>query len=515
MMFGATKSKALSKSADDGGSGKYKSTMPDDRAFLRMNEFANSSEEALHHYPTNDEMRDYFGPRFDAVCLDAQQVQNLASGGKPALSKYPKNPDKDLCIPFERRQECERFEETGWCPFHHPYDDPNAVYVTEEARQWLQAAKDSDTEWLSHLLAQGFDIHTIAEPAENIKLSLTGRTALAIAAINGHAEAVALLLEHKARLHHSGREIEQCPPIFDAAAAAKGARNKGVLKAILAAKADINELDPVTGDSLLHVAVNKKHDTETITFLIELGADPNTPNHNEATPLHIAVLGQAHDAVRVLLQARAEPNTQAIKGALAGAGVGAPAPGGSPMGAAVKKQDLEMVKMLIEAGARIDANAVGEAFMLNGREIEDYLVDEKGARPDTLNLDGSSPLHVCAKEKDPTGWTGLNECLGWYENAGIGDAEVWVNVADQQGITPMMVAARQPRVGAAQVLLEWRANVDLQDHEGNTALHHTEELINMGPILKVLVHDGRASTDIVNKKGQKPQLPIEKGCPMQ
>ena len=94
-----------------------------------------------------------------------------------------------------------------------------------------------------------------------------------------------------------------------------------------------------------------------------------------------------------------------------------------------------------------------------------------------------------------------------------------------------------------QVLLEWKADPDIQDLEGNTALHHTEaplqsacatldvrlfwhcshrkvsfviqELINMGPILSVLVREGKASTDIVNKRGLRAQLPMNKNCPVQ
>ena len=48
-----------------------------------------------------------------------------------------------------QRGQCERFENTGWCPFDHPFDDPNAIKATEEERQWFQAARDGDREWLS------------------------------------------------------------------------------------------------------------------------------------------------------------------------------------------------------------------------------------------------------------------------------------------------------------------------------------------------------------------------------
>ena len=81
--------------------------------------------------------------------------------------------------------------------------------------------------------------------------------------------------------------------------------------------------------------------------------------------------------------------------------------------------------------------------MLEKRDIENYLVDEVGPTlggvlPNVTNLDGSNALHVCAKEKDPTGWEGLNEFLGWYENAGLGDNVHWINQGNHEGGAPAL-----------------------------------------------------------------------------
>jgi len=112
-----------------------KSTMPE-RGFLRPHENAEELVESMYCYPSYQAMKDYYGPRFEATQPNAATVLNA---GKPQKQHYPKNPTQMACIPFERRGECERFEETGWCPFHHPYEDPNAVAVTPEERQWLEA----------------------------------------------------------------------------------------------------------------------------------------------------------------------------------------------------------------------------------------------------------------------------------------------------------------------------------------------------------------------------------------
>ena len=125
--------------------------------------------------------------------------------------------------------------------------------MTDETRQWLQAAKDCDTEWLEKLLNEGFDIDCIAEPrSEGVKVNLTCRSALSIAAMNGHAEALQFLISKKANVHHSGREVERCPPIFDASVANRGVDGSAMMQMLIRAGASIDEIDPVTGDTVLH-----------------------------------------------------------------------------------------------------------------------------------------------------------------------------------------------------------------------------------------------------------------------
>ena len=125
---------------------------------------------------------------------------------------------------------------------------------------------------------------------------------------------------------------------------------------LLNAKACVDEQDPVTGDTVLHAALSKKQDN--IEALLALKADPNARNTNGGTPIHVAVLTQSYRAAQLLLDAKGDPNTQANSGFLAGKGVYTPAPGGSPIGSACRKEDRRMVDILLDGGARIDANAL-------------------------------------------------------------------------------------------------------------------------------------------------------------
>ena len=43
-------------------------------------------------------------------------------GRKPRPGEYPRSPSMMACIPYMKRGTCQRYEETGWCPFDHPYE---------------------------------------------------------------------------------------------------------------------------------------------------------------------------------------------------------------------------------------------------------------------------------------------------------------------------------------------------------------------------------------------------------
>ena len=84
-------------------------------------------------------------------------------------------------------------------------------------------------------------------------------------------------------------------------------RHKSVLQMFLEHLHDINMRNPSTGDTLLHVAVEKEN-CVAVSLLLEKGADINSKNMLENTPLHVAVARGNLVAVRLLLDKGADIN---------------------------------------------------------------------------------------------------------------------------------------------------------------------------------------------------------------
>lgn len=152
-----------------------------------------------------------------------------------------------------------------------------------------------DTAEVTRLLASGADIH--AHDAR-------GRTPLLVATREGHNPVVRLLLEAGAEVYVRGETMGITPLM---AAAQRG-------------------------------------DTDMVRLLLEAGADPNASSRNGAGVLARAVISGNAPIVRELLEAGANPN---------GSETSAP-PNTSPLWAAVARKQHDLIRLLIERGARVN-----------------------------------------------------------------------------------------------------------------------------------------------------------------
>lgn len=167
----------------------------------------------------------------------------------------------------------------------------------------------------------------------------------------------------------------------------------------------------------------------------------------------------------------------------------------------------------------------------------------RGATPLSRNLDGAVALHVAAqlkgitvappgqgqaaeaarKEKErkgeavpqaPSLWEsssaeGLTEqIIAWHVEKGKLSG---LDAKDRRGWTPLMVASRHQNGEVCKLLLNAKADANAQDNEGNTACHHTFELIDCMWILRILIRRGGADYKKLNHAGNPPQLPNEDG----
>lgn len=163
--------------------------------------------------------------------------------------------------------------------------------------------------------------------------------------------------------------------------------NAELVKLVLSAKPDINRRGP-NGRTALHLACDTNN-AETVKLLLEAGADPMATSNNNATALHDAVWDSRFESIKAILPAYkgvnfspwgghngfpiglaiSRNNAQAVQ-LFVDAGFNPNDPQlfkeSTPLHGAAQKDNAEMVKSLLEAGA--DKNATDKS----GKRPRDY-----------------------------------------------------------------------------------------------------------------------------------------------
>jgi ankyrin repeat protein len=159
----------------------------------------------------------------------------------------------------------------------------------------IQAARSGDVGAVRSALGSGVDVNA----AEG-----DGLTALHAAAERGHAEVVELLLARNADVHAKTR-IGSYTPLHLAAMSA----HAEIADDLLEAGADANAVTTNSGVTPLHLAAEAIGGAGTVELLLEHGADPNAREASAGqTPLMFAAAENRADAIRVLLEAGADPS---------------------------------------------------------------------------------------------------------------------------------------------------------------------------------------------------------------
>lgn len=236
----------------------------------------------------------------------------------------------------------------------------------------MEAARRSDPDLIRVLAAAGADVNARFRD---------GTTALVIAItdpIQERPDVIRALIEVGADVN-TVTERDGMTPLMMAAELNYRKQYPEIVRALIAVGADVNARNR-NGQTPLMVAMVRKADTETIEALVEAGADVNQRLEDGTTALMIAVSDTNKDrwaVVKALIEAGADVNAVSKKGntplilaagtyrqspnlvkALieAGADVNAASnDGATPLMMAVKYNSLEVVKMLLEAGARPNA----------------------------------------------------------------------------------------------------------------------------------------------------------------
>lgn len=166
---------------------------------------------------------------------------------------------------------------------------PKAVEITPEVAAKLQeiafqAAREGDVTTLKEYFAAGRPVNDANK---------RGDTLLTVAAYNGQADAVTLILKQK------GVEVDAKNKMgLTALTAASFKGEVEIAKALVAAKADVNAANDSGQTALMFAALAGR--TKVVEYLLKAGADPKAKDKAGNTPLSLAKTQRADEVVKVL-----------------------------------------------------------------------------------------------------------------------------------------------------------------------------------------------------------------------
>ncbi len=218
----------------------------------------------------------------------------------------------------------------------------------------------------------------------------------------------------------------------------------------------------------LFIAIDHRNLAE-VQSLLKRGADPNSRNGLEFTPIYIAAASFQNDVVQVLLDS--------------GAKVDARSPYGNALGFAAGSGNVGAVNMLITHGASIFAKRTDGMTSLmmaanaGSADVVQILLSHK-ADVQAMDTDHSTALIVAAR-------VGSDRVVSMLLAAGAK-----VDHANYEGQTALMEAALNGRLEAVKILIAKGANVNLRDQRGCTPLLLTAKYGDNPEVISALMQAG-------------------------
>lgn len=304
----------------------------------------------------------------------------------------------------------------------------------------------------------------------NIRNEL-GRTALYIAAEQGHTFIVKLLLDHGAEINipsHRGNTPLHAAIWYQKAETAEFLINNG---------AEISACT-VTGLMPLHFAV-KKNLKRIAKILLDRNIPADVKTIYDFTPLHYAAKNRDPDLVKLFLSLGIPVNTLTKNNQ-------------TPLHIAAHRGNVEVAKCLVEQKAVIDAEKRDFTTPLHlaaergNVEMVRYLINH-GADVNKTSDEGGTPLHRATFSRNPK----IAEIL---LNKGAK-----VDAKTGREATPLHLAVQKNCVDMVKLLLEYGADVNNKDAQGQNALCFFSD--DGGEIAEVLMDYGVDvnSTDKIGK----------------
>ena len=369
----------------------------------------------------------------------------------------------------------------------------------------IEATSFSNTECVKVLLAAGADLKL----TDN-----NGMTVLMKAAGCGNVEIVKALLAAGADLNQTS--TSNSTALMEAA----GYGNAEIVKALLAAGADPNQTSDSrstkvssrgarrtskSGSTALMEAAQSRN-SECVKLLLAAGADPFIGDDPETAMVHaenieiVELLVKAgmdinceFEGFNVLEEAIRAGRTEMVKGLLElGAKLNVPGIMESALRRAARKDDLESAQILLAAGADPNQQHDGDGTVLtytvsvemttllldNGATlwVPDIYAAEYQNDPAVLQvlLQRGINLHLNAEYKDETDSV-FTEAIKNYDlslASWLIEQGADINITEYKEVTGLMIAAEHSWVEGINFLLEKGAKVETADKNQHTALFH-------------------------------------------
>ncbi|KAI1307992.1 Rabankyrin-5 [Halotydeus destructor] len=321
---------------------------------------------------------------------------------------------------------------------------------------------------------------------------INGNTALH-RAITAKNEDVFQLLVHHPKVGLELRTSEGLTPL--ALALRCLGKNDMFASTLIAKGASVDATNPITGDTLLHLATQDSNETAGI-FLATNGARPNATNNGGETPLHIAALNGLSSLVVTLLEQGANGNLTTAPSAIAATPFDTPTDdhvyNQTPLHLALMGRHAHVIRTLVTFKPTSGLSASGPpnlniknskqqtpltlAIKFGLHDVAQLLIDE-GASVNITNGNGLTLLHEAIMDGDSRSAMFLLNC----------GADT--NMKTPNGDTPLQLAVKYKLESVVMDLCAKGADVNAKDDDGQPLLWTALETGN-DDVSSVLVQFG-------------------------
>ncbi|PXY41456.1 hypothetical protein DMB65_08450 [Flavobacterium cheongpyeongense] len=278
-----------------------------------------------------------------------------------------------------------------------------------------------------------------------------------------------------------------------------------------------NEVTKLTHDSRIYLHwASGKGNTEIVKYLIAKGSDINLEDSHGIFPITAAASsGQSNtevydaffkaginpqkkykDGANLLLMAIPYDKNLSVSNYFITKGLSlkdVDNDGNTAFNYAARTGNITLLKTLLEKGVKYTDNALLIAAQGSRRETNTidtykYLIEDLKIKPTAVNKEGQNVLHFLANKANQT------EIINYFTAKGLN-----ANKADNEGNTPLMVAASARETAVLEQLVPLTKNINMQNLKGESALTFAvrsgtptavDILLNKGADVKVLDKDG-------------------------